>query len=109
VASPVVSSRGNGVFSVREFYTQRVAKCLLASQQAHTLAHKTKLLQLAATYVGLVLKCDSGEECRYGMRTGVADRLIVDLLDLAVQPPAPTEAASDQRRKFRVIEGGRVN
>jgi hypothetical protein len=98
---------------LREFYTQRVAKCLLASQQAHTLAHKKRFLQLAATYVGLILECDSGEGCRYGMRTGVAYRLclIGDLLDvaLAVQPPAATEAASDQRRKFRVIEGGRVN
>jgi hypothetical protein len=60
---------------VRESYTQRVAKCLLASQQAHTLADKKKLLQLAATYVELVVECDSGEECRYGTRTGVADRL----------------------------------
>jgi hypothetical protein len=98
---------------VREFYTQKVAKCLLASQQVHTLADKKILLQLAATYVEFVLECDSGEDCRYDTTTGVADRPcpIGDLLDaaLAVRPPAPTEAASDQRRKFRVIDGGRVD
>jgi hypothetical protein len=98
---------------VREFYTQKVARCLLASQQVHTLADKKRLLQLAATYVRLVLECDSGEDCRYDTTTGMADRPrpIGDLLDvaLAVRPQAPTEAASDQRRKFRVIEGGRVD
>jgi hypothetical protein len=91
---------------VREFYTQKVARCLLASQQVHTLADKKRFLQLAATYVRLALECDSGEDCRYDTTTGMADRPrpIGDLL-----PRAPTVAASDQRRKFRVIEGGRVD
>jgi hypothetical protein len=77
------------------------------------LADKKVLLRIAATYVGLVLESDLGEDCRYDTTTGVADRPrpIRDLLDvaIAVRPPAPTEAASDQRRKFRVIDGGRVD
>jgi hypothetical protein len=113
MASPVFRRQGDGVFSVREFYTQKVAKCLLAFQQVHTLADKKVFLQLAATYVGLLVEYDLGEDCRYDTTTGIADRpcLIGDFLDgaLAVRPPAPTEAASDQRRRFRVIEGGRVD
>jgi hypothetical protein len=97
-------------YSVREFYTQKVAKCLIASQQVHTLADKKQLLQLAATYVRLVLECDSGEDCRYGTTTGIADRPCpIGDEALAVRPPALTEASSDQRRKFRVIDGGRVD
>jgi hypothetical protein len=111
VASPVFRRQGDGVFSVREFYNQKVAKCLFASQQVHTLADKKVFLQLAATYVGLLLEYDLGEDCRYDTTTGVAHRpcLIGDFMDgaLVIRPPAPTEAASDQRRGFRVIEGGR--
>jgi hypothetical protein len=45
------------------------------------------------------------------MALGIAKHVwsIGDLLNaaLAVAPPAPTETAPDQRRRFRVIEGGR--
>jgi IS1 family transposase len=45
------------------------------------------------------------------MAVGVAKHVwsIGDLLDasLAVAPPAPTETASDRRRRFRVIDGGK--
>jgi IS1 family transposase len=46
------------------------------------------------------------------MALGIMDHVwsIGELLDaaLAVAPPAPTETAPDRRRRFRVIEGGRI-
>jgi hypothetical protein len=46
------------------------------------------------------------------MALGIAKHVwsIGDLVDaaLAVAPPAPTETAPDRRRRFRVIEGGKI-
>jgi hypothetical protein len=101
---------------MREFYTQKVAKCLLASQQGHTLADKKVLLRIAATYVGLVLEIDLREDCRYDTTppaaTGIADwpcsiRKLPEVAR-ADLPPPPTTAAPVRRRTFRVIAGGRV-
>jgi hypothetical protein len=48
-----------------------------------------------------------------GIAIGVADHVwsIGELLDaaLAVEPPAPTETAPDRRRRFRLIQGGKIN
>jgi hypothetical protein len=99
---------------MREFYTQKIAKCLLASQQVHTLSDKRALLRIAATYVGLVLESDLGDDRRYDTTpaaTDIADRFCSrDILDVASADPspAPSEAAPDWRHTLRVIAGGRV-
>jgi hypothetical protein len=100
---------------VREFYSQKIAQCLLASQQVHTLSDKKAVLRMAARYVGLVLESDLGEDRRYdttpAIATGIADRPCSwDLLDAARADsrPASSEAAPDRRRTFRVFAGGRV-
>jgi hypothetical protein len=61
-------------YSVREFYTQKVAKCLIASQQVHTLADKKQLLQLAATFdssLSAIRARTAGTARRLALQTGL--------------------------------------
>ena len=55
-------SVGVGISSVREFYSQKAAECLLASRQVHRLADKNALLHMAAAYIDLAIQMELGKE-----------------------------------------------